>query len=71
VILKTTELAAAFLLFLAVVWGRLGRRCHGSDARRSGNARGLAGNPRLSGQSVAALLGSGKRRDVAVGWHVL
>ena len=52
-------------LFLPLLWGADGKRifvgrcagCHGSDARGSGKAPGLAGNPRLSGQSVEQLAG--------------
>ena len=64
--MKTTKVvAAAFLLFPAAVWGTDGKKvfsercagCHGSDARGSGKAPGLAGNPRLSGQSVEHLRG--------------
>jgi len=65
VILKTTRLAAAVLLFPAAVWAADGKKvfsercagCHGSDARGSGKGPGLAGNPRLSGQSVEQLWG--------------
>src|SRR5579863_1154913 len=62
VIVTTTKLAA-FLLLSAVVCGTDGRKvfrdrcagCHGSDARGTGKGPGLAGNPRLSGQSVEQL----------------
>jgi PQQ-dependent dehydrogenase (methanol/ethanol family) len=61
-ILKTTKLAT-ILLFSAAVWGADGNRvfrgrcapCHGTDARGSAKAPGLAGNPHLSGQSVEQL----------------
>ena len=60
-----TTLLAAILLFPAALQGVDGKKlfiercagCHGSDARGSGKAPGLAGNPRLSGQSVEQLRG--------------
>jgi PQQ-dependent dehydrogenase (methanol/ethanol family) len=56
---------AAVLLFPAALCGLDGNQlflarcagCHGSDARGSGKGPGLAGNPRLSGQSVEQLRG--------------
>src|ERR1035438_1137764 len=56
---------AAVLLFPAALCGFDGNQlflarcagCHGSDARGSGKGPGLAGNPRLSGQSVEQLRG--------------
>lgn len=58
-------IVAAFLLFTAAALGADGKKlfrercagCHGSDARGSGSGPGLAGNPRLSGQSVEQLRG--------------
>jgi PQQ-dependent dehydrogenase (methanol/ethanol family) len=65
--LKTT--LAVLLLFPAVVCGADGKKvftekcagCHGIDARGSGQAPGLAANPRLSGQSVEQLRGMVQR----------
>src|ERR1017187_4485218 len=59
------RILAMLLLFSAVLRGADGKKlfrercagCHGLDARGSGKGPGLAGNPRLSGQSVEQLRG--------------
>ena len=66
---------ATFLLLGPLLWSADGKRvyvercagCHGSDARGSGKGPGLAGNPRLSGQSAEQLAGVVKRGFPASG----
>ncbi|SRR5579864_366958 len=61
--LKRATLTLMFLLSWPILWGADGKRvfsercasCHGSDARGTGKAPGVAQSPRLSGQSVEQL----------------
>jgi len=72
--LKTAMSAVLFFLWPAL-WGADGPRifrercagCHGSDARGASKGPGLAGNPRLSGQSAEQLAGVVKRGFPASG----
>lgn len=60
---KSIKLLVSLLLFAVVGWSADGKKvffercagCHGRDARGSGKAPGLAGNPRLSGLPVERL----------------